>query len=86
MLSANARAAKAIMTQRLREAQREGNQRKDLRQAGINSGNWLVQPASRLLCRLGHFMVALGRKLERYGSAPALSLHSDLGSGRQTTA
>jgi hypothetical protein len=38
-----------------------------LREAGLVPGMQVKQTACRLLCQLGHALVALGEQLERYG-------------------
>ena len=45
-----------------------------LRQAGLEQRGWLSRKNHWLLCQLGHLLVALGRRLERYEQQQSLAI------------
>lgn len=67
MLHANYALAKRIADMRVEEALRWAETHRLLREAGIDQRGWLSRQACWLLGQLGHLLVALGRRLERYG-------------------
>jgi hypothetical protein len=80
MLSADHRAAKAMMDMRLDEVQRQAEAGHLQRQAGVERYGWLSQPARRLVCQLALLLVALGGRLVRYGLPPYGSVEGAMSS------
>lgn len=58
--------ARRMAEERIRDHLREAEIHRLLRQAGLDQRAWLPRQACRLLSRLGHLLVALGQRLERY--------------------
>lgn len=73
MLSADLRAAQAVMELRLDEANRAADSRKMVESAGLDPSGWLRQRGCQLLCQLGQRLVAAGERLEQY-SLPEVQL------------
>ncbi len=64
---------KRIAEERMRDCLRQAEVRRLLREAGIDQRGWMARQSCRLLCQLGHLLVALGRRLERYEASPVES-------------
>jgi len=60
-----------IAEERLRDCLREAERRRLLRQAGMDERSWLSHRLCWSLSRLGHLLVVLGQRLERYEVAGA---------------
>jgi len=82
MLYINDYLAKKIAAMRVEEARRRLEVRCLLREAGIDRRGWVSRQSSWALCQLGRLLVALGRRLERYGLPPAMSLEGQRAGGR----
>ena len=70
----DSRNAEHLMEIRTQGLLRRTETRSMLRQAGLEQQGWLSRQNCWLLCQLGHLLVALGRRLERYErpQSPAL--------------
>ena len=55
-----------LAEERMRDGLRQAETRRLLRQAGNDRRGRPSRPVCRLLAGLGHLLVALGRRLERY--------------------
>ena len=71
---ADSRSARHLMEIRTQGILRRNETRKLLRQAGLEQRGWLSRQNCWLLCQLGHLLVALGRRLERYGRPQSTAL------------
>ena len=58
--------AESMMFQRVEERLGEARSRALVRQLSAGQQGVLSRSGCRLLCQLGRFMVALGRRMERY--------------------
>lgn len=58
--------AQRIMEERVRDCLRKAKTRRMLREAGIDQRSWLSRWACRLLACLGHLLVSLGQRLQRF--------------------
>jgi hypothetical protein len=72
------RQAEALKDMRIKEAQRWAESHRLLRQADLVRQAWLFRQRCWLFCQLGHWLVALGRRLERYGLPPTSPLESEV--------
>jgi hypothetical protein len=57
--------AKRLVDLRVEEALREAENRRALREAGIERQSWLSHQSCRLLYRIGKLLVGLGQRLQR---------------------
>jgi hypothetical protein len=73
MILPNAEMAKRVAEEQRQDLLREAETYRLLRQAGIHRPGWLSRQICWLLYRLGHVLVILGRRLERYEGSPAAS-------------
>jgi len=73
MYQADLRLARAMMNLRLEEAQRQARAHNLPLRAGAGQQRWLSWHGCQLLCQLSHWLVVLGKRLERY-SLPQRSL------------
>jgi hypothetical protein len=73
MILPNAEMAKQVAEEQRRDLLREAETYRLLRQAGLFRPGWLSREVCWLLSRLGHVLVILGRRLERYEASPAAS-------------
>jgi hypothetical protein len=69
----NAEMAKQVAEEQRQDLLREAETYRLLRQAGIGRPSWPSRQVCWLLSRLGHVLVILGRRLERYEGSPAAS-------------
>jgi hypothetical protein len=63
--------AERIMEMRVAEALRQAEIRRLLHAAGVDTRGWASRQACWLLARLGRLLVALGHRLQQYGSPQA---------------
>jgi len=63
---ADSRSARHLMEIRTQGILRRNETRRLLRQAGLEQRGWLSRQNCWLLCQLGHLLVSLGKRLERY--------------------
>ena len=70
MMPPNPDVYREIAEQRMRDCLREVETRRLLHQAGIEQRGWMARLMCRLLGGLGHLLVALGQRLERYERTP----------------
>jgi hypothetical protein len=70
MLSADLRAAKAMMHMRTAEVEQQTRSSNLLLEAGVQHQGWLSQRSCWLLCQFGCKLVELGRRLEQRHSFP----------------
>jgi hypothetical protein len=73
MILPNAEMAKQVAEEQRRDLLREAETYRLLRQAEIGRPGWLSRQICWLLSGLGHVLVILGRRLERYEASPAAS-------------
>ena len=66
MFSSSPEMAKRIIEQRITKSLEEAETRRLLRQAGMDPRSPVFRQVRWLLSRLGHALVSLGRRLERY--------------------
>ncbi len=66
--------AKQLAEMRYEEALRTAEKERWLRAAGVRRCGWLAQRHCRLMYRLGRWLVARGKKLQRRYGVPALAL------------
>lgn len=69
MICPNLYYAERIMDERLNELLRETEMRRMLREAGIDQGSGVVCQVRRWLSRLGHMLISLGQRLERFDAS-----------------
>jgi hypothetical protein len=67
MLSADYRAARAIMDTHLQQAHQRADLERLRLQAGVHPQGWLACHVCQALSGLGSVLVGAGQKLERYG-------------------
>ena len=67
-------AAQVLMEQAVAERLREAEIHLLLRQVQAGRRSWLFRQICRLLSQSGHLLVALGQRLQQYGSAQPVSL------------
>ena len=73
------RLAMELMEMRREGAQQWSGSRLLLRQANLVRPSWFSRQRCWLLCHLGHMLVALGERLERYALARSLSFGGEVG-------
>jgi hypothetical protein len=61
--------AERIRDERLNELLRETEIRRMLREAGIYQGYGIIRQVRRLRFRLGHMLISLGQRLERFDAS-----------------
>jgi len=66
------------MQSKHREALRQAEQRRLLRQARTAQRHWLPRPGCWLLCHLGRLLVNLGQQLQRYAQPGSISLEGQI--------
>ena len=71
MIFPNPDMGRRVMEERMRDRLHQAEAHRLLREAGIDQWGWLARQGCRVLGQLGRLLVALGRRLERYGVAPA---------------
>ena len=76
MLSADFRAAKALMDMRLDETQNQAEARDLRRLAGPAQDGRLLQQRCWLLCQVGQLLKAMGQRLVRLGLPESVRLES----------
>ncbi len=64
------------MKMKTREALREGEKYRLLREARLDHQRWLSRQGCWFLCQLGRLLVALGQQLQRHGQPQIISLNS----------
>jgi hypothetical protein len=73
MILPTAEMATQVAEEQRRDLLREAETYRLLRQAGIGRPGWSSRQVRWLLSSLGHVLVILGRRLERYEGSPAAS-------------
>jgi hypothetical protein len=73
--------AEHTMGMRLEEVRQEVAFYRLRRQRRKLQPGWMSRQACWLLCQLGHLLVALGERLQRYGLPQVLSLEGETGTG-----
>jgi hypothetical protein len=73
MMLPNDEMATRVAEEQRRDLLREAETYRRLRQAGIDRRGWLARRACWLLFHLGHMLVILGQRLERYEVLAAAS-------------
>jgi hypothetical protein len=73
MILPTAEMAKQVAEEQRQDLLREAETYRLLRQAGIGRPGWSSRQVRWLLSSLGHVLVTLGRRLERYEGSPAAS-------------
>ena len=58
--------AERVAEEQAKDRLREATTRRMLRQAGVEQPGWVSCQVCRLLSHLGHLLVVLGRRLQRY--------------------
>lgn len=85
MILPTAEIAKRVAEEQRQDLLREAETYRLLRQAGIGRPGWPSRQVRWLLFRLGHVLVILGRRLERYEGSPAASSENHPGPVKHCT-
>lgn len=77
--------AQQVKQEQVRDYLRKAETRRLCREAGIDQRGWMTRLACGLLCRLGHWLVTVGRRLERYALPSTASSYPKLHTPRNAS-